>query len=77
MTGARGAGVVPCKSKKGQATGSWIAQFRPGDVVADYDKEPDPNTNRGTVEKILDVQLVRVLWKGGTTSDRPAFNWGR
>jgi hypothetical protein len=60
------------KSKQGQATESWIAQFRPGDVVADYNKEPDPNTNQGKVEKALDDQLVRVLWKDGTTSDRPA-----
>src|SRR5436305_425539 len=41
-------------------------------MVADYDKEPDPSTNQGKVEKVLDDQLVRVLWKDGTTSDRPA-----
>jgi hypothetical protein len=60
------------KKKQGRATENWIAQFQSGDIVADYDKEPDPNTNQGKVEKVVDDQLVRVLWKDGTTSDRPA-----
>ncbi|TWI71276.1 hypothetical protein IQ16_02895 [Bradyrhizobium huanghuaihaiense] len=61
-----------CEKKQGWATDNRIAHFQPGDVVADYDKEPDPNTNQGKVEKVVDEQLVRVLWKDGTTSDRPA-----
>ncbi|MCK1414836.1 hypothetical protein IVB55_18020 [Bradyrhizobium sp. CW4] len=58
--------------RKRNASDEWVAQFRPGHVVADYDKEPGPNTNQGKVEKVVDDQLVRVLWKDGTTSDRPA-----
>jgi len=46
-------------------------------VVLDFDKDPDPNTNKGKVEKVLDDQLVRVLWIDGTTSDRPANKLGK
>ena len=59
--------------KRGQASKGWIAQFHPGDVVVDMDKEPEPHTNRGQVEKVLDDGLVRVLWKDGTLNDRPAM----
>jgi hypothetical protein len=65
------------KKKAGKPTESWIAQFQPGDVVLDFDKDPDPNTNKGKVEKVLDDQLVRVLWKDGTTTDRPANKLGK
>ena len=46
-------------------------------MVLDFDKDPDPNTNKGKVEKVLDDQLVRVLWIDGTTSDRPANKLGK
>lgn len=65
------------KKKEGKASESWIDQFRRGDVVLDFDREPDPNTNQGKVEKVLDDQLVRVLWKDGTTSNRPANKLGK
>ncbi|MDA9538670.1 hypothetical protein ACM41_21385 [Bradyrhizobium sp. CCBAU 21362] len=60
------------KKKASRAIESGMARLQAGDVVLDYDKEPDPNTNQGRVEKVLDDQLVRVLWRGGTTTDRPA-----
>lgn len=65
------------KNKVDQASESWINRFSPADMVLDIDKDPDPNTNKGKVEKILDDQLVRVLWKDGTTSDRPANKLGK
>jgi hypothetical protein len=66
-------------TKKGRATKNWTAQmlFQPGDVVLDMDKEPDPGINKGKVEKVLDDHLVRVIWKDGTTSDRPANKLGK
>jgi hypothetical protein len=65
------------KKKERQATESWIAQFRSGDVVFDFEKEPNPSTNQSKVEKVLDNKLVRVLWRDGTTSDRPANELGK
>ena len=40
-------------------------------MVIDMEKEPDPGTNKGVVETVLDDQSVRVVWKDGTTRDRP------
>lgn len=43
-----------------------------GDWVCDMDGEPDPGTNKGLVEKVMDNGLVRVIWKDGKASERPA-----
>lgn len=77
MQGIASGGGIMGKKKESQAIESWIAQFQPGDVVFDFDKDPDPGTNKGKVEKVLDDQLVRVLWKDGTTSDHPANKLGK
>lgn len=37
--------------------------------------DPTPRSIKG--EKVLDDQLVRVLWIDGTTSDRPADKLGK
>jgi hypothetical protein len=48
-----------------------------GNVVCDLDKEPEPSTNIGKVEKVLPNGHVRVTWKDGTTSDRPVRKLGK
>ena len=66
------------KKKAARTAESWMAQFQSGDLVCDLDKEPDPGTNKGTVETVLsDDQLVRVRWKDGTTSDHHPFKLGK
>src|SRR5215471_4606137 len=48
-----------------------------GDVVCDLDKDPDSSSNRGKVEKVLPNGHVRVIWKNGTTNDRPLRQLGK
>jgi hypothetical protein len=48
-----------------------------GDIVCDFDKEPDPGTNMGKVEDVLPNEIVRVIWNDGTTSERPVARLGK
>jgi hypothetical protein len=67
------------KGKKGSGAEAPISQmlFRSGDVVFDIEKEPNPGTNKGIVDKVVDDQSVRVIWKDGTTSERPPNKLGK
>jgi hypothetical protein len=51
--------------------------FKPGDPVCDFDKEPEPSTNMGKVAEVLPNGHVRVKWKDGSTSERPAERLGK
>ena len=67
------------KGRKGSGAEALKGQmlFQSGDVVFDIDKEPNPGTNKGIVEHVLDDQSVRVIWKDGTTSERPPDKLGK
>jgi hypothetical protein len=42
-----------------------------GDLVCGLNKEPEPSINMVKVEEVLADSVVRVIWKDGTTSERP------